>query len=243
MNPHRPIPNHPGPSHDEEQLIAFHLGEPCDECSIRARLERDTAFADLSDEIAHTLRVFSAEPAPAANTEAAWQHLRPTLPLFNAPRRRLRWPLFIPVAGLAMLLLAVGLIVRHRHIAPTVDSAGAIYRYPPLQSTSRTAEADHLDRAERWLTAVNHTTEPLAPATRAESEHLRTENALYLQSARAHGDLPDAAVLDRLDRVLTTASHPAEGGLQLRVQMNTDGLLFELRILRQNQTAPDGDPR
>ena len=252
-----PAPHQPTPSHEEEQLIAFHLGEPlslADERGLRSRLEHDAAFAALSEEIARTLRVFSAEPVPAPDTDAAWQRLRSTLPLLDAPRRRFRVPgvgigignigrgwIRLGLAGaLCLLLLALGLHTRHRHAAPAGDSAGILHLRPPQDATA-SGEANHLDRAERWLTVVNHTTAPLDPTTRAEGQQLLTENALYLRDARARGDLPDAAVLDRLGRVLTTGNHPSEGGLQLRLDMNTDGLLFQIRILRQNQTAPIGD--
>ena len=257
MKPNLPIANQPDPSPDEQQLIAFHLGElhePGSERAGRARLEQDPAFAALSEEIAHTLRVFSAEPVPAPDTEAAWQRLRPTLPPHDAPLHQHRvahislkqhWlrPAF--AIALALSVVAAFTATLHHRSAkrPQVDEASAIHLGPQLGTGRSSGEADHLDRAERWLTEVNHTTEPLDSETRAEGRQLLTTNALYLQSARTRGDLPDAAVLDRLNRVLTTSNHPSEAGLQLRVQMNTDGLLFELRILRQNQTALNGDPQ
>ena len=242
MNPNSHFSQETSPSPDEQQLIAFHLGEPCDEAAIRARLEQDTAFASLSEEIAHTLRVFSADPVPPPDTEAAWQHLRGTLPRLDAPSRkgRLRLTWLAPAAVLATLVLAFGLAAHYRHSTP-INDAGVIHLRPPHDAVSPSGEADHLDRAERWLTTVNHTTAPLDSVTRAEGQHLLTENTVYLRNARARGDLTDAAVLDRLDRVLTTSNHPTEAGLQLRLDMNTDGLLFQIRILRQNQTAPNGD--
>ena len=235
-------PDPPESTNDEQQLIAFHLGEACEEKAIRLRLEHDTAFAALSEEIAHTLRVFSADPIAPPDTEAAWQRLRSTLPPLETPVRksRLRWLWATPVAAL-VLLLAIGLHVRHRRATSGLDNAAIVHLRPPAEIISRSGEADHLDRAERWLTAVNHTSDLLDPATRAEGQELLTQNALYLRDARARGDLPDAAVLDQLDRVLTTSNHPSEAGLQLRLDMNTDGLLFQIRILRQNQTAPNGD--
>ena len=264
--------NQPEPSlHvDEQELIAYHLGEPLSPAKQRAlhdRLEHDAAFAALSEEVAHTLRVFSADPVPPTDPEAAWQRLRSSLPPVEpqqesrAPHRffgRTRsgaakhevphvwlfgrgWLAPALAGALALLVLAVALFVHRHRATPTVDSAGMLHLRPPAVTAS--GEAQHLDRAERWLTAVNHTTDPLDANTRAEGQHLLTENAWYLQAARRRGDLPDAVVLDRLDRVLTTANHPAEAGLQLRLSMNTDGLLFELRILRQNQTALNGDPQ
>lgn len=263
MTPH-PSQNaapHPTLPLDEQQLIAFHLGEPLspsDERSVRNRLEHDPAFAALSEEIAHTLRVFSALPVPQPDTEAAWQRLRGTLPPFDRQAEqpkamgglldRLRifgylWP--VPVAA-ALLVLALctytaGVKYRNRANPLRPDSAGVVHLRPPQASATSSGETAHLDRAERWLTVVNHATSPLDGDTRAEGQQLLTENAVYLRDARARGDLPDAAVLDRLDRVLTTSNHPTEAGLQLRLDMNTDGLLFQVRILRQNHTAPTGD--
>ena len=154
-----------------------------------------------------------------------------------------RWFSLAPFGALSIALLA-GLLAWHNHAtnALKANDAEVIHLRPPLDQDIRAAEADHLDRAERWLTVVNHSTDPLDPSTRAEGQHLLTENAVYLQDARTRGDLPDAAVLDHLDRVLTTANHPSEGGLSLRLDMNTDGLLFQIRILRQNQTAHNGGP-
>lgn len=97
--------------------------------------------------------------------------------------------------------------------------------------------AAHLDSAERLLTAVNHEDGPLDDATRAQAHNLLLKNAVYTQNAREHGDLSEAAVLDNLGRVLTSLDHASatpKSTWELRVEMNTDGLLLDLRVLRQN---------
>ena len=43
-------------SQDEQELIAFHLGEPCDEVSIRRRLQTDEAYASLSESVMKSRR-------------------------------------------------------------------------------------------------------------------------------------------------------------------------------------------
>lgn len=234
------------PMTDEQELIAFHLGEACDDKAIRARLQRDEAYAELSDSINRTLRVFSAEPVPAPDTTAAWQRLRTTLPVLEPVRKTRRWRWFVlaPAAVFAVLLLAVGLLmprVFHRRAQP--DEAGIIHLTPPAGSADAQAMTAHLDRAERWLTVVNHASAPLDEQTRSEGQQLLTSNAVYLTQARTQGDLPDAFALERLGRVLTTANHANENGVQLRVEMNTDGLLFDLRILRQNHSHATGEPQ
>lgn len=234
------------PMHDEQELIAFHLGEPCDDRAIRARLQNDEAYASLSESINRTLRIFSAEPVPAPDTAAAWQRLRTTLPVLEPVRKTHRWRWFVlaPAAVFAVLLLAVGLLmprVFHRRAQP--DEAGIIHLTPPAGSADAQAMTAHLDRAERWLTVVNHTSAPLDEQTRAEGQQLLTSNAVYLTAARNHSDLPDAVALERLGRVLTSASHANENGVELRMEMNTDGLLFDLRILRQNHSHETGEPQ
>jgi hypothetical protein len=231
---------------DEQELIAFHLGEPCDETAIRARLQEDETFAALSESVARTLRVFSAEPVAAPDTDSAWQRLRTTLPVLEKePKSRWwRWFVLVPVGVVAALLVGVGLLLprlRSRQVQP--DETGIIHLTPPAGSTDAQAMAAHLDRAERWLTVVNHASAPLDDETRAEGQKLLLNNAVYMKDARANGDLPDAYALERLGRVLTTANHANENGVQLRVEMNTDGLLFDLRILRQNHSHTNGDPQ
>ncbi len=99
--------------------------------------------------------------------------------------------------------------------------------------------ANHLDAAERLLTEVNHTSGSLDPATRAQARELLLSNAVYTRTARDHGDLAQAAVLDDLGRVLTTLDNESSSPhstLQLRLEMNTSGLLLDIRILRQNDS-------
>jgi hypothetical protein len=233
-------------SHDEQELIAFHLGEPCDETSIRERLQTDEAYAALSESVSRTLRVFSAESVPAADIDGAWQRLRISLPVLEQPRRATRWRWFVlaPVAALAMVILVAGLLLPgFLHRQPKPDEAGVIHLRPPVGYADKQDVSQHLDRAERWLTAVNNASAPLDEATRAQGEQLLTRNAVYLREARDHDDLPDAFALERLGRVLTTANHSTGSGVQLRVEMNTDGLLFDLRILRQNRSHNTGEPQ
>ena len=231
---------------DEQELIAFHLGEACDEAAVRARLQTNAAYAEMSESVAKTLRVFSAEPVPAPETDAAWQRLRTTLPVLEKETKPGRWRWFVlaPAGAFALVLLAVGLLLPrfvHRRAQP--DKAGIIHLTPPAGSREAQAMTAHLDRAERWLTVVNHSSAPLDEDTRAEGQKLLLDNAVYMKDARANGDLPDAYALERLGRVLTTANHANENGVQLRVEMNTDGLLFDLRILRQNHSHDNGDPQ
>jgi len=114
----------------------------------------------------------------------------------------------------------------------------------PLTSEPRDpAIADHLDSAERLLTEVNNTQGPLDEITREQAHHLLLKNAVYVHSARESGDVAQAAVLENLGRVLTTLDNEPEtqhSTWRLRLEMNTSGLLLDIRILQQNDDRNQG---
>jgi hypothetical protein len=205
--------------------------------------------AAVSDAIAETLRVFSAEPVPAVDVERGWQRVRGNLTVLEAePRRRfgfLRVGRVGSAAGIAVTAVLVMAVMLGVHVRKSVvqrpNYAGgnyAIHGHGPL--TTRPVDAaiaNHLDAAERLLTEVNHASGPLDETTRNQAHELLLRNAVYVSSAHEHGDVAEAAVLDNLGRVLTTITHGAETEhktLELRLEMNTDGLLLDIRILRQN---------
>jgi hypothetical protein len=228
----------------EEELIAYQLHESGEERTIRLHLETCLVCAAMSDAIAETLRVFSAEPVPAADVERSWQRVRGGLTVLETePRRRfgfLRAGWVWSVAGIAVTAMLVLAAMLGVHVRKGVVQRPnyAINGHGPL--TTRPADAaiaNHLDAAERLLTEVNHASGPLDETTRNQAHELLLKNAVYVSSARQHGDVAEAAVLDNLGRVLTSIDHAAETEhktLQLRLEMNTDGLLLDIRILRQN---------
>jgi hypothetical protein len=233
----------------EEELIAYQLRESGAASQIRLHLESCPVCAAASDAIAETLRVFSAEPVPAADVERGWQRVRGNLTVLAAePRRRfglLRVGWAGSVAGAAVAAVLVMAVMLGVHVRKTVvqrpSSAGgnyAINGHGPL--TTRPVDAaiaNHLDAAERLLTEVNHASGPLDETTRNQAHELLLKNAVYVSSAHEQGDVAEAAVLDNLGRVLTSIDHGAESErktLELRLEMNTDGLLLDIRILRQN---------
>ena len=63
----------------EEELIAYQLHESHNESAISRHLESCSDCADLSESIAETLRVFSADPVPQPDLEHNWQRLRGNL--------------------------------------------------------------------------------------------------------------------------------------------------------------------
>jgi hypothetical protein len=230
----------------EEELIAYQLHESSNETAIQSHLELCPDCAATSGSIAETLRVFSAQPVPQPDLYRNWQRLRGNLSVLTPASPRSFFSRFAlwPTAGLAtaalILFVVFGLHVHLSH-SPIVDQKinTAINGHGPLTTEpTDPAIANHLDAAERLLTEVNHTSGSLDPATRAQAHDLLLSNAVYTRTARDRGDYAQAAVLDDLGRVLTTIDNepPSSHGstLQLRIEMNTSGLLLDIRILRQN---------
>jgi len=96
---------------------------------------------------------------------------------------------------------------------------------------------DHLDRSERLLVELKHAEPSTEAPMQAEARELLSANRLYRESVKRAGDPALAAALDHLERVLIEVSNEPAGLSQARLdelqrEMNTDGLLFEVRVLR-----------
>jgi hypothetical protein len=99
---------------------------------------------------------------------------------------------------------------------------------------------DHLDRSERLLVELKHadasSSDTLLPM-REEAMNLLASNRVCLQSAAQIDDPVLAKSLDQLGRVLAELVNEP-GGVsgptitRLQNEMNADGLLFEIRVLR-----------
>ncbi|GGA68752.1 hypothetical protein GCM10011507_20270 [Edaphobacter acidisoli] len=224
----------------EEELIAYQLHESDDENAIRRHLDTCGECAAVSDSIAETLRIFSANPVPQPNLEHNWQRLRGNLRVLAPESKSFRWTRWVwPTIGLmtaALVLIAAIGIHSRRLVKPNyaINGRGPLTTQPVDPNI-----ANHIDAAERLLTEVNNTQGPLDSETRDQAHALLLTNAVYVRQARNSGDLAEAAVLDDLGRVLTTLDNEPptpESAWRLRIEMNTSGLLFDLRVLHQNDT-------
>jgi hypothetical protein len=233
----------------EEELIAYQLHESSDEATIYRHLESCSDCADLSESIAETLRVFSADSVPQPDLERNWQRLRGNLSVLTPERRRgfelLRWHWAWPAAGFAtaalVLLTAFGV---HIHRTSETKHNIAVNGHGPLTiEPTDPAIANHLDAAERLLTEVNNSSGLLDDTTREQAHSLLLQNAVYVRNARDSGDLAEAAILENFGRVLTTLDNEPStphSTWRLRLEMNTSGLLLDIRILRQNDDHSQG---
>ncbi len=233
----------------EEELIATFYGEEVDDASsggvtahLRACRECGARYAELRQD----LEWMRLEPVPARGSEygeQVWRWLSPLLTPY--PRRQRSWRnwfhfrvLLIAAACAALTMLAfVGGRYWERHLAKPPQIAGGA----TTQSAQRVVLVvltDHLDRTERLLVALDHAdAEDTAENSELQSEarELLASNRLYRSTANEAGDPALAGALDRVERVLAeVADNPnlTRADLQrLRDEMNTQGILFEIRVL------------
>jgi hypothetical protein len=245
-------------SQSPEGGLASHLRE-CEECSANYR-----EFAALLESAAAEA---AGTPRPAPDlSDRVWAAIHPSLPIYaremqgpESPGRRgfgvfaAWWPRHLAWAGALAALVLIG----------TAFWAGRLFEQRhreanlALQAPSQPGRVvlivvrEHLDRSERLLVELDHAGHlarveggPLA----REATDLLEDNRLYRQTAAASQDRALAGLLDRLDRVLVEVAHqPAglQGGdlARMREQMNLDGLLFELRILRDRHIKSEKETR
>jgi hypothetical protein len=107
--------------------------------------------------------------------------------------------------------------------------------------------SDHLDRSERFLVELKHadlnnngTGTPL----RDEARSLLAANRLCRKNVAPDDDPALSTALDHLDRLLGEAAN-APGRLngaalaKLQAEMNAEGVLFEVRVLRSRDSDTD----
>lgn len=231
---------------NEEELLEHYYGESespatvsehlheCGECARNyAVLERDLA---------------EIEPLPvpardAAYSEQVWQSIRGSLPVYQTPKRS-RWgwlalpPWGFAAAATASLLIAAAFFAgrqwEHRN-TPIATNTGSSEQ--GRQRVVLVVMGDHLDRSERLLVELKHADPSIEAPLQAEARDLLSANRLYRESVKSSQDPAMANALDHLERVLTEVANEPEGLSRARLdelqkEMNTDGLLFEVRVLR-----------
>lgn len=210
-------------------------------------MQQCEACATAYDELARVLASAEGEPVPERGAEygaQVWQAIRGSVPVYE-PKCRQAWWLWprwtYAVAG--VLLLAgtfyAGKIWERTHTTTQVRN--------PQQGRERVVLFvldGHLDRSERLLVQLSHAgddagakSQPVSLPLQAEARQLLADNRLYRQSVGQAKDPLLAGALDHLERVLVeVANSPddlsAADVEQMEKELNTDGLLFEIRVLR-----------
>ncbi len=229
-----------------------HLRE-CQECSIG--FHEFVAVLESAAEAADTPR-----PAPDL-TDRVWAAIRPSLPIYHPHTQSRRssgvfapwWPRLVWAGALASLVLIGPAFWAGRMFERQHRETDLALQAPPSQPgrVVLLVVRDHLDRSERLLVELDHVGHFAGvdggPLTR-EAGDLLEDNRLYRQTAAMSRDPALAQLLDRLDRVLVEVAHePASlhGGdlAGMREQMNLDGLLFELRVVRDRHNKNEKETR
>ena len=192
-----------------------------------------------------------ATPTPPARRgdyiEQVWQSIHASLPVYEKPKSS--WMRYYRPLGWAVacvLLVAVTFVAGRRWERKQASSVAVAVDPQARQRVVIVFLGDHLDRSERLLVELNHADSNDLPALplRNEARELLASNRLVRQSAMQAGDLYVEASLDRLERLLMElANEPdklTEADLdRLRQEMNTDGLLFDIRVLRSRVKSPE----
>ena len=228
----------------DDELVLHYYGEMSDAAEAKACAHLDECAA-CRDNLARLQRVMSAidaTPIPEPDAwfeQRAWARLEPAL---TASDRRPPWQL--PWRAIAWGAVAA-LVVIAAFVAGQFASKPA----PPVQSASAPAVmpervllvdlGDHLDRTELALVEfVSGTDGEHITSSRDRVQELVAANRLYRRTALTSGDRAVADVLDELERALieiagTTPSASTTDLDVMRQRIDTRGLLFKVRVMRE----------
>jgi hypothetical protein len=227
----------------DEQLIEHYLAEGGNRVVVETHLRICSRCEQAYEEICNALGVRGPEP-PARERgygERVWQSIQGELMPYPAKAKRsyFSWPRLV-LAGACLLCLAAafigGLLWERLRTQPSQAAN-------PAQQRERVVLVilgDHLDRSERLLVQLNHVGAErgyLDDSLQAEAGQLLPDNRLYRQAISAEDDPTMTAALDHLERVLLELANTPEklnsdDIARIEQTMNTDSLLFQIRVLR-----------
>lgn len=236
----------------EEEMIEHYYSEDFYKAETEMHLQACKQCSQAYAELGKLLGSVRAPEAPVRGPEygeQVWRSIRGLLPAYlPKPKARLfHWPQLVYTAACLLLLAGAflaGRIWEHTHTRPTLASN-------PQQAKERVVFFvldNHLDRSERLLVQLNHAADDRGNVDlplQAEAKQLLTDNRLYRQSITQTNDPVLAAALDHLERVLLEVANSPDGLdsaeiARIEKEMNTQGLLFQIRVLRtrvSEQTA------
>lgn len=238
----------------DEEMIDHYYGESAPASNVERHLKACVRCADEYSELERDLSGVKVLVPPARGEgygEEVWRSIRGSLPVYEA--RKWRWPSLgfrKPLAlatAFALLMVAAFIAGRVWQRKQTAQTAAVASDPQARQRVVVWVLGDHLDRSERLLVELNHADgkDDVLPI-QSDARELLASNRLLRQSAKQGGDPAVDAALDRLERLLVEISNEPNGLTdadlnRLRQEMNTDGLLFDVRVLRSrvNEQQPN----
>ena len=238
----------------DEDMIGNIYGEGENTAAVERHLAgcRDCAqsFAELKRDLAAMDRT-EAPVRDAYYGERVWAAIAPMLPVYEAQKRRWSlssgwsvnpWLKGLSYAAAVALLVACAfyagqLMERKNHPTMAQQEQKAPQAKQPVVVV---VLDDHLDRSERFLVELKHADfDPAAVESpmRDEAKSLLAANRVCRKNAAQSDDPELTTALDHLDHLLADAANEP-GGLnaqniaKLQDEMNADGVLFEVRVLR-----------
>jgi hypothetical protein len=234
---------------EEAELIEHYYEESADMGESERHLKACQLCAKRYAELCRVLDAVDTPTAPVRKqdyVEQIWQSIGTSLPRYEKPKSS--WFRFYRPLGWAaacVLLVAVAFFAGRKWERKQSSSVAVAVDPQARQRVVIVVLGDHLDRSERLLVQLNHAegNDLSALPLRSEARELLASNRLVRQSAMQAGNLKVEASLDRLERLLMELSNEPDSLTEadldrLRQEMNTDGLLFDIRVLRSRVHSP-----
>jgi hypothetical protein len=239
---------------DEAELVEHYYEESVNMADCERHLKSCPACAKRYAELRRDLDGVTATAPPARGEEygeQVWQSIRASLPVYEKTKRSwIRHWQPIGWAAACALLLAVAFVAGRQWERKQTSSVAVAVDPQARQRVVIVVLGDHLDRSERLLVELNHAggNDVSAMPLRSEARELLASNRLVRQSAMQAGDLNVEASLDRLERLLMELANEPDGVSEadldrLKQEMNTDSLLFDIRVLRSRVHSPKPEPQ
>ena len=243
----------------EDELIAHALTESESNGTDKAKVKVEEHLAACAECANSYLALLSdlAAMKPAATPDRdesygyrVWQSIAPSLAAYRVGNwgwwRRI-WPGAALWKGLgyaaacALLVVCAFFAGRQWERWKQPPAAKVEHQLPQTKQPFVVVVLDeHLDRSERFLVQLKHAdvdSPAMASPIRDEARSLLAANKVCREKAAKRSDPELTTALDHLDRLLAEAANEP-GGLnagsiaKLQDEMNSDGLLFEVRVLR-----------
>jgi hypothetical protein len=239
----------------DEDMIGQIYGEGENSAAVERHLASCGACASNFAELKRDLLEMDRIEAPARDTrygERVWASIESLLPLY-APgylAEKRRWWSWNGGLAKGLTYVAAGAL-----LAACAFYAGRVFEHNQQQPVAKNEVQvapqtkqpivvvvldDHLDRSERFLVELKHAdfdSAAMASPMRDEAKSLLVANRVCRKNAAQSDDPELTTALDHLDSLLAQAVNEP-GGLnsenitKLQDQMNAQGVLFEVRVLR-----------